>query len=226
LAGAGFEIFTFTDPNTGQITDLYTKSGNIGVYSSLLVLSPHYDFGFTIMAAGLNNLITVQMVGQLLVDHFAPAIINAARAEASLNYAGTYSSSDPALDSSITLTTIPSQLGLSVTSWISNGTDMLAVSAEMVLRTPGSDIAVTLYPTNLKTFAADGSYKQQFRATFADPTVENPGGLFTNRCLSWVFMEEIVYGRLALDEFVFTVDKSGTAKTLVSSALREVLGRE
>lgn len=225
-SAAGFEILTFTDPNTEQITDLYTKSGDFGRYSSLLILSPDYDFGFTIMAAGLNTLNTVQAVAQLLVDHLAPAITNAARGEADANYAGTYSSSDPALNSSITLTTIPSQLGLSISSWISNGTDMLAVSAELVLTTPGSEIAVTLYPTNLKTFASDGSYKQQFRATFEDPTVENPGGLFTNKCQNWVHMEEIVYGRLSLDEFVFTVDKGGAAKTLVSSALREVLNKK
>ncbi|KAK5047510.1 hypothetical protein LTR84_006607 [Exophiala bonariae] len=226
LAGAGFEILTFTDPSTKQITDLYTKSGNLGIYSSLLILSPDYDFGFTIMSAGLNNLDTAQAIGQLLVDHFVPAVVNAARAEADSNYAGTYSSPDPALNSSINLSTIPSQLGLSITSWISNGTDMLAVSAELVLRSPGSPVTVTLYPTNLKSQASDGSYQRQFRATFEDPTVENPGGLFTNKCQSWVFMEEIVYGRLALDEFVFTVEKGGSARSLVSSALREVLSRQ
>ncbi|KEF51238.1 uncharacterized protein A1O9_12741 [Exophiala aquamarina CBS 119918] len=226
LAGAGFEILTFTDPSTKQITDLYTKSDNLGIYSSLLILSPDYDFGFTIMAAGLNNLDTAQAVGQLLVDQFVPAVVNAARAEADSNYAGTYISSNRALNSSIRLSTIPSQLGLSISSWISNGTDMLAVSAELVLRSPGSPVNVTLYPSNLKSQASDGGYKREFRAIFEDPTVENPGGLFTNKCQSWVFMEEIVYGRLALDEFVFTVEKGGSAKSLVSSALREVLSRQ
>lgn len=226
LVGAPFEILTYTDPETLQISDLYTKSGNLGVYSSILILSPDYDVGFTLMAAGKNNLDTLQAVGQLLVDRVLPDVIKAARSEASHNYAGTYSSSNPALNSSITLMTIPSELGLSVSSWISNGTDMLAVSAELVLRSPGSEVAITLYPTNLKASVSDGDSQIEFRAVFEDPTVANPGGLFTSKCQSWVFMEEIVYGGLALDQFAFTVGKDGSAKTLTASALREVLARE
>ncbi|KAJ9607217.1 hypothetical protein H2200_008289 [Cladophialophora chaetospira] len=223
LLGAPFEIATFTDPNTGQIVDLYTKSGNIGAYASLSILSPDYGVGFSVMAAGAHNFETVLVVSQLLVDQFVPATISAARNEANASYTGVYTSSDPALNSSLTLTTRSSQLGLSVSEWISNGTDMLAWSAEMIFQDSGSPAEVTLYPTNLKTVLSDGSYEMAFRAVFEDPTAINPGGLFTNTCLSWAFTEEVVYGRLSLDEFVFTVGTDGIAHAVVPSALRAML---
>jgi hypothetical protein len=221
--GMPWEIGTFTDSSTSQIIDLYTKSGNLGVYSALLVLLPDYNVGFTVMTAGANNLVVVEAIAEMLSNTFVPAVIDAAREEANVNYAGTYTNSDTSVNSSLTLTTKTSQLGLSITSWISNGTDMLAVSADLVLSTPGSDIMITLYPTGLKTLCSNGESRLAFRAIFEDPRVKNPGRIFTNTCQSWIFMEQIVYGRLSLDEFVFTVDEDGKAKSVVPSALRAEL---
>ena len=41
--GAPWEIFRMKIPR--GVVDLYTKGGDIGVYSSLLVLVPDYDVG-------------------------------------------------------------------------------------------------------------------------------------------------------------------------------------
>jgi hypothetical protein len=221
--GTPWEILTFTDQNTSQITDLYTKSGSLGAYSSILVVSPDYEIGFTVLAAGAEALDTAQSVMQLLTDTFLPAVIETAQEEANYNYAGTYWSAAPDLNSTLTLITRPLQPGLSISEWISNGTDMLTVSAALVLGDPEAEVSIVLYPTNLRTQTANGESTVAFRAIFENSRKNNPGGLFTSTCQTWVRMEEIVYGRLALDEFVFTVREDGTAKSIMPSPLRAAL---
>jgi CubicO group peptidase (beta-lactamase class C family) len=132
--GAGLEIHRYVHPSTGRVTDLYTKLGDSGAYGGALVLIPQYDAGFAMLNAYSNG--TVRSPAALVIldyvtDTLLPALEAQAAAEAHKNYVGTYVSSDPKLDTSITIgfnqSSVPGIIsGLTITRWIFNGTDVLA----------------------------------------------------------------------------------------------------
>jgi hypothetical protein len=123
--GAPWEIFR-VETSRG-VVDLYTKSGNIGVYAGLLVLVPDYDFGWVILSAADRSSTAntgLHIMTSLIADAFLPAVEAAAKDEAAAAFAGTYKATN-GLNSSISIVTdgFP---GLGVQSWISNGTDAFA----------------------------------------------------------------------------------------------------
>lgn len=122
--GAPWEILRLPFPNN-RIVDLYPKEGDLPGYSGLFVLIPDFSIGFSILSAGANPTTNNVILADLVTDTLLPSIEAAAREEADVLYAGTYTSPDKSLNSSITICTDAAKPGLGVTSWISNGTDMI-----------------------------------------------------------------------------------------------------
>ncbi len=74
-----------------------------------------------------------------------------------------------------------------------------------------------LYPTNHKEETSTGS-RMAFRAVFQD--VDAPLDAGTPTCVTWmVGVDSLVYNGLALDEFVFGIDKDGRAGSVEVLAL-------
>jgi CubicO group peptidase (beta-lactamase class C family) len=133
--GAPWEIFRVQ--HDSNMVDIYTKLGGLGAYASVLILIPQYDLGITVLAAGAASTTTVLQVSNLITDDLFPVLEDVSRQEADSSFAGTYTSED-GLNSTIVIETASATPGLLVTTFMSNGTDMLA-----------TNVNTTLYPTGL-----------------------------------------------------------------------------
>jgi len=132
--GAPWEIYRYIHPSTGKVTDLYTKLGDSGPFGGILVLIPEYNAGFSMLNGAAND--TVRSAGSLMIldavtEVLLPTLEAEAAAEAARNFVGTYVSTDPQLNSSVTVsfntsTAAGSVSGLSLSGWISNSSDSLA----------------------------------------------------------------------------------------------------
>lgn len=85
------------------VIDIYTKTGNIGLYNSILFLIPDYDIGATVLTARYAR--SANDLGLLLVQNLLPAIDEIAKEQASKRFTGTYT--DPVTNSSAGSPTAP-----------------------------------------------------------------------------------------------------------------------
>jgi hypothetical protein len=210
--------------NMGQMYDWifgYQKAGRIGDYSALMIMIPNLDIGFTLLTAGpmpVNmNFDFADSMGALLL----PAVYGTARQETKDLYEGNYISSDPALNSSLTLR-VDDKPGISVDRWVSNGTDMryMAIMLQFSTSTVGEP-RIRLFPTGLETVNEDRSMKKSFKATFEDAkSSARVGRLFSTDCASWLSATSEVYATRSLDQFVFHFDSSGKVTMVEPVALR------
>ena len=221
--GAPWEIYR-VETSRG-IVDLYTKSGGIGVYSSLLVLVPDYDFGWVILSAADNvgtSVIGMYTLADSISGVFLPAVEAVAKDEATAVFAGTYNATN-GLNSSIVIVTDEFP-GLGIQRWISNGTDLFDVYLSLNGFTSAQrSISARLYPTNL----LQTSPKQQaFRAVLEIlPLSTTIKGTFAP-CVSWGSVDSILYGNIAIDEFLFQFDEYGYAVSIEPRALRVTLQKD
>ena len=195
---------------------MYTKSGDIGLYSGELALLPEYDVGFTVLAAGVSSNANVRILSDILAAAFVPALEAAAKEEAEKNYAGTYTSG---ANSNVTVVT-DSNPGLGITSWTENGTDVFEILGSVLGVTSAQELSVRLYPTGLKS--KDGS-KVAWRATYeALPEPLDPGA-FSENCQSWVLADQLIYANVGWDEWLFNLDGNGKAVSIEPRLLRTQL---
>lgn len=210
--------------NGKRTVDAYNKAGRIGYYSSLLVLLPDYDVGFSILLAGASipgnaNFNLADLVGAQLV----PALEAAAREQADAKFAGEYYSS-PALNSSLRLTTQPDRPGLGIEGWVSNGTDMQTTAVALAAGYAPVQGSIRLYPTGLETVRGDGSRRVAFKAVFEDVGLPSrPDSMFSTDCGSWVSLTGVTYGTHPLDQFVFEIGDRGQVLSIENMALRAVM---
>ena len=71
-------------------TWIYTKTGDIGLYSSITSLIPEFNAGFNILAAGPAAHVLVTNLADLITEAFIPAYFETARVEASNTYTATF----------------------------------------------------------------------------------------------------------------------------------------
>lgn len=214
--GAPWEIFSFQE--SGRTVDLYTKSGDVGVYATITALIPDYNVGFTICAAGGNSIPAPLTFSDVIAANIMPALEQAGKEEANRSFSGTYAVTS-GLNSSITIS-VDDGPGLKVDQWISNSTDMFATLA-VPYGAPSADaLSIRLYPTGLQ----DSSSSQiSFRAII-QPRPSGGTGPFTKACYTWAEVDGLVYGSVSVDEFVFEVDDTtGDAVSVSPRALRVTL---
>ncbi|KAJ5673797.1 hypothetical protein N7462_009236 [Penicillium macrosclerotiorum] len=211
--GAPWEIISFGD---NRPIDLYTKSGDIGVYSSTIVLSSDHAVGFTIQHAGKDGHANIALLSDLVSATLLPALDQSAKDQAEQQFTG-YFAASAGTNSSINITTDAGP-GLLVTSWISNGTDMFQSIMSLQGIPDPSLLSIRLYPTGL--VAPD---MVSFRALIP-PTLPTAGhGPFTSSCITWVTVDSAMYGSVALDEFVFNLDDQGDVVSVSPRILRITL---
>jgi len=217
------------------VIDLYTKSGSVGAYGSLLILIPDYNVAVTILTAGPGEGV-VNFVADTVVQMLLPALDATAKEQALKRFGGMYVSGAQ-INSSLTLG-VDSGPGLVVERWISNGTDSLAAAQAYSDVTGGGKIkSVRLYPTNLPSpghanqswdlvFSneTDGPAttimaKVAFRAIFEVSTEKgNTSRIFGTDTSTWATVDELTYGNLGVDEFVFSLRGSGDGSEVVAVA--------
>ncbi|KAJ5628288.1 hypothetical protein N7490_010516 [Penicillium lividum] len=234
--GAPWEIIRYLNPSTGKVTDLYTKLGDSGFYGSIIVLIPDYDAGFSILAAstGAERSAVTNAILDSIADTVLPALEAQAAFEATRNYVGTYESTD-SVNSTITVafnesSVITSKSGLSITRWISNGTDVLASDRfqggrpRLLLSIPKQTVdgeegqvafQVTPQP-QLWSYFAPGAKRLQTTGPFS-------GQYNTN--YDWLVADAAHYAGLGMNLFVFGVNEHGNATSLRPAAQRVTLQR-
>lgn len=226
--GAPWEIARYIHPSTGKVTDLYTKLGDSGAYGGCLVLIPDYGAGFSILGASTNYTLrgsVTNLVLDYVTEIILPALEAQATAEATRNFVGTYVSTNSNQNSSVTVSLNESS-GLSIASWISNGTDVLA-----------SPLFIGIKPRLLPSIPnqSEGAGKMAFQAsinpqtnsyTLASSLVEGPftGQYATN--FDWLTVDSIHYGGFGVNLFVFEVDEGGNATAVSPVVTRAKLERK
>ncbi|OCT54531.1 beta-lactamase family protein [Cladophialophora carrionii] len=210
--GAPWEIYRYTHPRTGLVTDLYTKLGDSGYYSGYLVLIPDYDAGFSIiMASSLRQRTAlVSLLADAVTEAVLPGLSSQAEAEAGQSFVGTYISQDDALNTTLTLAIDPTGMpGLVMTQFTSNGTDVLQSEA------------MGAGPIRLLHSITD---RPNGRVAFrASHTPSPSGGLFSrglNTNSDWLGGDSPTYAGIGLGLFVFDVDSNGNATGVSPEAWR------
>lgn len=222
--GTPWEIYRYTHANTGAVTDIYTKLGDSGDYTGYVVLLPDYEAGFNIISSSTNvtqKSILAATIADLMTTTLIPVLEAQAAVEAKCNFAGTYESKDPYLNSSLTLTFNESSAdpGLYITSWVSNGTDMMTL------------LPVLFGASDLKLLP---SIKQPSQVAFRAVPVwpKFPPGSFVGPFLEmsvtngdWLNVDLPTYGGVGLSLFVFDVGADGRATFASPAATRAKLER-
>lgn len=209
--GRPWEIIRYSHPS-GHVTDMYTKLGDSGAYSSLMVLIPDYDAGFSILSASTlqTRAEVLSVIAETIADLLLPALQAQAGVEAEHNFVGTYTSTVHGLNSSLTLIhnqTESSPPGLVISSWISNGTDMTT-------RFSG---AFGPAPWRLLPSIADAKNEKAAFLLVSNtdaPSLPSPTRLFSGTFVDfqdWVNVGSLTYGDLGVGSFVFDIGRHGKA---------------
>ncbi|KAJ5127440.1 hypothetical protein N7448_008219 [Penicillium atrosanguineum] len=234
--GAPWEIIRYIHPSTGKITDLYTKLGDSGYYGSNIVLIPEYGAGFSIINAGTTS--SRGDLSNIVLDYITTTILPIFEAQAALeatkNYIGTYVSSDPNLNSSLTIAFNKSRTtphsGLTITQWISNGTDVLNTKLFAGLKPRLLPSISKQTPDGAKgQVAFQASLVNQLYGYFA-PGAAKMGviGPFTGQYATnydWLITDATHYAGKGTNLFVFDVDAKGRAGAVWPAAARVRLVR-
>ncbi|KAL2139044.1 hypothetical protein VTI28DRAFT_5855 [Corynascus sepedonium] len=209
--------------NGKHVVDAFNKAGSIGYYSSLLVLLPDYDAGFSVLIAGPQTPGNTNFnIADLLGTRLLPALEAAAREHADAKYGGEYA--DETGTASLRLTTQPDRPGLGVENWVRNGTDMGYIAVVLQGGYSPVNASVRLYPAGLETVREDGSKRVAFKAVFEDLNQPaRPDSMFSTDCGTWVSFTGVVYGTQPLDQFIFEIDAEGKVVSIESLALRAVM---
>ncbi|KAI4166593.1 MAG: hypothetical protein LQ346_009093, partial [Caloplaca aetnensis] len=231
---------------------LITKAGGLRGYTSQFLLIPEYGIGITVLVAGDGH--ALAWLREKILQILIPAVEAVSRAQTAARLAGTYtaaaaaaagkrndsSGDDEALNSSITISMHDPPGGLTLTRWISNSTDFLAVYTRMSQAAshdqsdrPGPAGHVQLTPARTRrggAGGADGASKRRgegevWRAGFVlDEFVDAKDAVIDMRLVTDV--DTFTYAARSLEEFVFWGEKGGKAERVELPGLRVVLGRE
>ncbi|KAK8088286.1 beta-lactamase/transpeptidase-like protein [Apiospora hydei] len=227
----GLRRLRLSAANPHRTVTAFTKAGGVGDYSSLLTVLPEFDLGITVMVAGPQTAGGIWTMADYIGAVVLPAYDAATREDANGRYAGRYAA-DPAaypnLTSSLEITTDPAKPGLGLTSWASNGTDMVLVAQSLqsgmsVPSDPGagnsSTPSVRLYYTGLQS-----GPREAFKAVFeAQGAPDNPGTGFSTDCGTWIDYTGVTYAGMPLDEFIFESDDAGKVLSVKNLALNVTL---
>lgn len=234
--GAPWEIVRHTDPATGVVTDVYAKNGDSGRYTAYFVLLPDYDMGFALLSASesTKRLVVASAIADLVADRLLPALAAQAAREAVHAYAGRYSTTSTSssgsgavvTNSSLTLavnTTATAPPGLVITSWFSNGTDVLPWLARVLGRGPFRLVPSITDKETRKKGQVAFRLVSGVDAPLSKP-LTTPRGLFSD-IPDWVTADVTTYFGLGLSLFVFDLDDTGKATGVSPAAWRVRLSR-
>ncbi|EHK19384.1 uncharacterized protein TRIVIDRAFT_46594 [Trichoderma virens Gv29-8] len=232
--GAPWEILR-SDQITadGRIVDLYTKSGDLGLYHALLGLVPDYDISVVLFAAGAEvSPDTTAEIFSAVIEGLLPAIDEAGRSEvATIPEAliGTYI--DKTTNSSLILS-INSEDAIKIEKFVVRSFDVLHHSSLYSLDALSMDdgslpedsyVDARLYPTNLVGQTKDVFKQMSWRAVYDTRTAKEKSAedaklVFKNgSCQSWTQLDRAAYNFLSLGDFLFTYGPKNEV-TLIKNA--------
>ncbi|KAM4065773.1 beta-lactamase [Hirsutella rhossiliensis] len=225
--GAPWEIIrTRSQVSSGYVVDLYTKTGSLNQYHSVLVLVPDFQVAFAVLAAGPESGQALHIATETTLQAFLPVMDRLGQGQACHNFCGRYSDGS---GSFLVLSTDDNGPGLLVEQWASNGSDMLrTLQAYSDTRKSGIITSVRLYPTMeaVSLGNSTGSRSAAFRAAFKTlPAGYNASirRIFDPNAEQWIAVDSPEYGRIGLDDFVFHLDSQRNVVAVKPQAVRQTL---
>ncbi|KAL8848313.1 MAG: hypothetical protein Q9221_006667 [Calogaya cf. arnoldii] len=214
--GMPWEIFRTSDmlSDSDRIQTIVTKAGDLRGYTSQLLLIPEYNLSIIVFVAGDGKALV--RLREEILKSLIPTVEEITRNQTSDRIFGSYTSSDPTVNSSTTFEVNGSQ-GLVITSWISNGTDFLAQFVDMSnpKHKPGK---VQLTPSVISR----GNNSEVWRAEFVLDDLPFEGIVNVNLIVD---VDDFSYASRSLEEFVFELDGSGRAMKVNLPGFRITLDR-
>lgn len=203
-------------------TWIYTKEGDVGLYSSLTAIIPEFDAGFTILTAGPAAHLTTLYLADIITETYIPAFFEAARIETAASYTGSFTDGNTNSSAKIEVPGPESvDQGMILSELIYNGSDFISLFSLGVYGLPqGIKLVIRLYPDRLSTITGSGTQGQTeaiegWRASFSAPDNSTPMGAFTSACWAWSAIGGLNYGGVSFDDFRFRVSTSaGGAKVV------------
>jgi hypothetical protein len=209
--GAPWEILR-APLTSGRMSWMYTKGGHYGQYTSEIILLPDWGVGYNTLASGQQVSLATDLVSNIVAEVVVAAALDAAAAEeANATYAGTYNSAD---GDSIAIE-VDDGPGLLISNWTWNGTDVTPIYAALSAGGADANITIRLWPTTLQSpsrLGASNLNKVSFRSYVQDlPFLPNLYPVLGS-CISWLTTDQITYGGVASDEFVFDITNGQASK--------------
>lgn len=224
FVGAPWEIVrTRSSIKTGSLVDLYTKSGSVGAYQSLLVLIPDYQVTMAILAAGPDAATALHIATETAIQTLLPALGSAAKAESCSKFCGEYAPAGASRDSVLVIATDDGP-GLLLKEWTHQGHDLIAAGQAYSDATRGGEIkSLRLLPTGLRS-GSRASYRAMVNIVpyQYDPSVDY---VFDPQANLWGTPDQLMYGGTAIDDFVFHLDSRGCSAAIEPRVLRETYQR-
>ncbi|KAL7921881.1 beta-lactamase/transpeptidase-like protein [Trichoderma austrokoningii] len=224
IVGAPWEIVrTRSSIRTGSLVDLYTKSGSVGAYQSLLVLIPDYQVTMAILAAGPDAATALHIATETAIQTLLPALDNTAKVESCRKFCGEYALSGASKGSRLVITTDDGP-GLLLKEWTHQGHDLIAAGQAYSNATRGGEIkSLRLLPAGLRS-ENQVSYRAIVNITpyQYDPSVYY---VFDPQASLWGTPDQLMYGGVAIDDFVFHLDDRGCSAAIEPRVLRETYQR-
>lgn len=239
--GAPWEILR-SDQLTadGRIVDLYTKSGDLGLYHAVLGLVPDFDISVVVLVAGAE--VSENMPSEIfsaIVEELIPAVDKAGRAEATSLEALNDTYTDDSTNSTIVLN-IDTENNLMMEKFIVRGFDVLhhpdlysldALSASPESIAQVSHVDARLYPTNLVGQSPDGNTERSWRAIYDTTTAEENSAEDANlvwkngTCQSWLELDRTAYDFKSTGDFMFSYGQGGKLAKISNAAFNVTLTR-
>jgi CubicO group peptidase (beta-lactamase class C family) len=219
VVGAPWEIVSYP-PGSRFPTRVYSKAGDIGLYSAQMGLIPDYNVGFTVLAAGPRASQINRNLSDAIVDHFIPALKQVAVTQAWETYAGTYSSDD-GVNNNLVLSVPDAPPGdesgptLQLDQLIWNGTDIVQIYTQAFrLNTSTQELQTDLHYAGFRQRISGGRVKESWRVGFnvveliddVPANTTQSGGVYQQTCAGWASLDALKYGGISFDEVVFTRD--------------------
>ncbi|KAJ0308858.1 hypothetical protein COL5a_011277 [Colletotrichum fioriniae] len=213
--GAPWEIWTTSTLLDSSVpVSIYTKSGDLGLYTNVLLLIPDYDLVISILTAGAEAAGTFQFPSQVIspvIQALVPALEKANKEHAAANFAGEYI--DKETNSTLTLS-IDDGPGLSLTNYTVRGFDVLShiPSYGVGSKIQAFNVSGRVYPTNIREgeqWSWRAVYKNHDEPDVGDKLVYPDGD-----CQTWGLIDRKTYNYLALDDFTITTAEDGSAKSI------------
>lgn len=239
--GAPWEILRSDNlTSDGRLIDVYTKSGDLGLYHALVGVVPEYDISIAVLTGGAEvssgGGYARSKIFSSVIQTLLPAIESAGRAE-STRFEGTYT--DESTNSSLTLTSDKGP-GLVIESFQVRGFDVMSYidtysldTAETGLPSPGKlpSVEGRLYPTNRngKVGNDNATTETAWRAYFDSTTEEDKKKMdseffwIDGNCQTWFGMDRSSYNYLSLSEFGFVENAEGEMKAVKNQAFNVTL---
>lgn len=225
----------------GRTVDVYTKTGDLGMYHAVIALVPDYDLVVAVLTGGLEVSVeaaTRTVVASAVLEALVPALEQAGREEAvKAGHVGTFV--DEAGNATLVLNT-DNGPGLVIESFTVDGFDVIGkyhlysvAALESALQAASADPVPSdarLYPTNREGERGNDE-ETAWRAVIDTTTEEQKQALdaqifYRNgSCVTWFGMDRSAYNFRGLADFVVVKDSIGAVSAIRNPAFNVTMAR-